>query len=80
MLSREHVDCVAANAELPAREFHIVAFVLDADQMRNQIPLFDLVTDFQDKTHLGIGLRLTDTVDGRHGRDNDHITAFEHAL
>ena len=80
MFGWEHVNRVTADAELTSRKFHVVAFVLDADQVRDQVALFSLITDFQDKTHLGIGLRLTDTVDGRHGRDNDHITAFEHAL
>ena len=77
---RKHVDRIAADAELTARKFHVVALVLDAHQMRNQTALLDLVTDFQDQTHFGVGLGLTDTVNRGDRGHNNHIAAFQHAL
>ena len=46
MFGWEHVNRVTADAELTSRKFHVVAFVLDADQVRDQVALFNLITDF----------------------------------
>jgi hypothetical protein len=76
----EDVDGVAAHAERAAREVHFVARVLHLDQARDDVALRDLVARAQGQDHLVVLVRITDTVDGRHGRDDDDVAPLHQRL
>jgi hypothetical protein len=80
VLRREDVDGVAAHAEGAAREVHLVARVLHLDQARDDVALGDLVLGAQRQDHLVVFVRITDTVDGRHGGDDDHVAPLHQRL
>ncbi|KAF1858232.1 hypothetical protein Lal_00014732 [Lupinus albus] len=80
VLGREDVDRVAAHAERAAREVHFVARVLHLDQARDDVALCHLVARAQREDHLVVLARITDTVDGRHGRDDDDVAPFHQRL
>ncbi len=80
MLGREDVDRVAAHAERAAPELGLVAGVLHADQLRDQVALADLVAHPRDQPHLRVVLGLADAVDRAHGRHDDHVAPLEDAL
>ncbi len=80
VLGREHVDRVAAHAERAAREVGLVARVLHADQLRDDVALAQLVAVAQDEAHLRVVLGLADAVDGRHARDDHRVAPLQHAL
>ena len=80
MLGREDVDGVAAHAEGAAAEIDFVARVLHLDQARDDVALRDLVLGAQGQDHLVVFARITDTVNGRHGGDDDHVAPLHQRL
>ncbi len=80
MFGREHVDGAAAHAEGAARKVGLVALVLHADQLGDDVALAHLVVHAQRHHHLVIVLRRADAVDGADAGDDEHVAAFEQAL
>ena len=80
VLSRENVDGVAPHPESAAAEIHVIALVLHAHQLGNNVSLTQLVADAQRHHHLVIALRFADTVDRRHCGHDDHIPPLQQAL
>ncbi len=77
IVRRENVDDVAAHPKSAAGEIGLGALVLQRHQIGDQLPLVDALALFQRKGHRGIGLDRADTVDARHGSDDDDVVAFE---
>jgi len=76
MFGWKHIDGVAPHPKLAARKVLIVTLVLHAHQLRNHIALAHLVTHTQGHDHLVVALGFSNTVNGRHGGHNHHITAL----
>ena len=80
VFGRKHVDGVTTHAELAARELHLVALILHAHQLRDDVALAVLVACAQRHDHAVVALGLADTVDGRHSGHNHHIAPFQQTL
>ena len=80
VFGREHVDGVAPHAELAAREVLLVALVLHAYQLGNDVALAQLVAHPQRHDHLVVALGLANAVDGRHGSHDHHIAPLQQAF
>ena len=80
MFGRENVNGVAAHPELTSGKLHVIALVLHAHQLGDQVALPELVAAAQCHHHLVVGLGLTDTVNGRHSGDDHHIAPLQHAF
>ena len=80
VLCREDVDRVPAYPERAPGKLHVVALVLHADQLGYHVALPHPVTGSQRHDHLVVRLRLTDAVNGRDRRDDNHIAPLENAL
>ncbi len=77
---RENVDGIAAHPKRTPRKLHVIALVLHADQLGYHVALPHPVAGSQRHDHLVVCLRLTDAVNGRDRRDDDHIAPLENAL
>ena len=80
VLSRKHINGVASHPELAAGKIDIIALVLHAHQLSDQVALPEFVAGAKRQHHLVVGLRLADAVDGRDGGNDHHIPALEHAF
>ena len=80
MLCREYVDGVAAHPKLAARKIGLVALVLHADELGDNVPLAQLVAGAQRHHHAVVAFGLANTVDGRHRGHNHHIAPLHEAL
>ena len=80
VLGRKDVDDVAANAESPAMEVKLVAFVLHFGKTLDDLALPHSIADAHGENHLVILIAIADPVDAGN-RCNDHaIASFEQAL
>lgn len=73
MLGGEDIDGVAAHAELAAAEVLVVALVLHADQLRDDVALVDSVAGTQRHDHAVVAFGFADAVDGRDRGHDDHV-------
>ena len=80
MLGGKDVDGVAAHPEGAAAEVHVIALVLHAHQLNDHVTLAHFVARAQRHHHLVVGLRLTDTVNGRHGGNDHHVAPLQQAF
>ena len=80
MLGREDVDGVAAHAELAPAEVLVIALVLHADQLRDDVALVDAVAGTQRHDHAVVAFGLADAVDGRDRGDDDHVAPLHQAF
>ena len=80
VLSRKHVDGVAAHAEFAARKLHVVALVLHAHQLGDHVALAKLVAHAQRHHHLVVALGLANAIDGRNSGDDDNVCALQQAF
>ena len=78
-VGRKNVDRVAADAEHIAREGNIVAFVADVDELAHKFLRIALLAGAQGDDHVGVVDWVTEAVDTRHGRDDDHVPPLEQA-
>ena len=76
-VGREHLDRVAAHAELVAHESEVVPLVLQLDQAAQDVALVARLAHAQHQQLLGVLLGRTETVDGRHRRNDDHVAPGE---
>ena len=77
IMRREDFEIVALHAEITALKRHVVALVLQRDQLAHDLALVDHLTFLQIEDHRRIGFDRTDAVQARHRRDDDHVVAFE---
>ena len=77
---REDINDIAPHPIIGAMELDVIAGVLQFGQPPQDIPLIHLVTPVQVQHHFQIGLRITQTVDGRNRRDNDGIRPLQQSL
>ena len=80
MLGRKHVNRFTAHAECAPAEVHVVALVLHADQLGDHVALPQLVARPQRHDHLVVALGLSNAVDGRYRRDDQHIAPLQDAF
>ena len=73
----EHLDGVAADAELVAGEADVVALVLQFDEPAQDRPLVALLPHLQHEQLLGVHLGRTEAVDRRDRRDDDDVAAAQ---
>ncbi len=59
----EDFEAVAPNAEIAAREGHVVALVLQRDELADQLALVDRLASLEVEDHRRIGLDRADPVD-----------------
>ena len=78
-IGRKNVDRVAADAEHIAREGDVVALIADIDELAHELLRVTLLTGAQRNDHVGIVDRVAETVDTRHGRDDDHVPPLKQA-
>ena len=74
---RHHFDDVAADAEGAATEFHVVAFVLDLDQLTQDLIAIDALTELQRQQQPVIRLGRAQAVNARDTGDDDDVAPFE---
>ena len=80
MLCRKNINGVAANPEMPAGELNVIALVLHADQLGDQIALAQLIALANDQHHLVVVRWVADTVDAG-DRGHDHrVTTLQQRL
>ena len=72
-VNRPDLDRVAAYAETVALEHHIVALILDVDQAVDQLFTTDFHAWAQRNDHLLVIDRVTERIDARYRRDDDHV-------
>ena len=65
LVGREDFDGVAAHPEIAPREAHIVALILDGDEISQKLALRHPVADLNGERHRGIGFNRADTVNAR---------------
>ncbi len=75
LVGGEHLDRVAADAELVAREPEVVALVLQLDEPAEDRSLVVLLALVEHEQLLGVVLGRTEAVDRRHRRHDDHVAA-----
>ena len=80
MFCGKYVNRVATHPKHTAGKFHVVAFVLHANQLHDGVALVQLVTLAQRHDHLVIRLGLTNTVNGRHRGHNHHIAPLQNTF
>ena len=80
VLCGEDVDGVAAHAERAAPELDLVALVLHADQLLDDVALAHPVARAQRHHHLVIVGRVADAVDGADAGHDDDVAPLEQAL
>ena len=74
---RLDLDHVAADAEPAPAHDHVVALVVDVDQLAQDLLARLLLAHRQEQHELGVALRRADAVDARHGGHDDHVAARE---
>ena len=78
-VGRKNVDRVAADAEHVARKSNVVALVADVDELAHEFLRIALLAGAQRDDHVGVVDWVTEAVDTRHGRDDDHVPPLEQA-
>ncbi len=76
-VGRKEFDHIAAHPKRAAGEIALDALVLQGHEVRDELALLDLLADLHGEGHGGIGLDRADTVDARHGGDDDHVVALQ---
>ncbi len=76
-VGRQQGQRVAAQAELAAHEVRVVALVLHVHQAPHDARAWQRLPLLEVQNEALILLRLTETVDARHGRNDDHVFALE---
>ena len=77
MFGRENINCVATHPEYTALEICFIAVVLHGNQAHQNIALAHLIARTQSHHHAVIVTRITDTVNRRHGCNDDDITSLQ---
>ena len=77
LVRRPDFDDVAPCAKLRTREFVVVAFVVNVDQLEQQFVSIDLVPDLQRDHHVEIVFRRTQTVNATHAGDDDDVSTTD---
>src|SRR5665811_348042 len=80
MCIRDSLDGVTAHPERAAGAGHVVAHVLDVDQLAEQCVASVLLADTQPHRSLDVLLRSAESVDGRHARDDDDVAPSEQRI
>ena len=80
MFGREHINRIAAHTERAANKLRIGPLVLHAHELRDQILLGAAVTFAHNAAHLRVALGFADTVNCRHGGDNNGVATFKNRL
>ena len=70
------VERVAVGAERPARKIHVVALILVFDEPPHHVAAVDLHALAQRNGQLQVFLRIAESVDARHRRDDDDVVPF----
>lgn len=70
-------DDVAAHAEAAAREFDVVALVLDVDELHEQLVAIDPLADAERNHHFKVVFRRAEAVDAGDAGDDDDIAAAD---
>ncbi len=73
----EEFKVVATHAEIAARESHIVALVLQRDELADQLALIDALAGLDVEDHRRIGLDRSDTVKAADRGDDDHVVPLQ---
>ena len=73
----KNLDDIASHTKCSTVEIIVVSFVLDLDQVHQQIVPPLLGAAFQMNDHLAIHFRRAETIDARHAGDDDDVTARE---
>ena len=76
-MAQRDLDHIAARAEGPAAQFHIIARILLSDQPAHQILAVDDVTDPDGKEHVAILIRIAGAVDAGDRSDDDRVPPFQ---
>ncbi len=71
------LDDVAADAEGAAAELHVVAFVLDLDQLAQDLIAVDALTEFEREQQAVVRLGRAEAVDARDAGDDDDVASLE---
>ena len=74
---RHDFDDVAANTERAAPELHVVSFVLDLDQLAQDLVAIDPLTELQRQQQTVVRLGRAQTVDARDAGDDDDVAPLE---
>jgi hypothetical protein len=77
VFGREDVDRVAAHPKFAAHELLLVALVLHAHQLGDDVALSQAVAPAQREDHAVIVLGLADAVDGTDRGDDDHVAPLQ---
>ena len=77
IMRREDLQRVALHAKVAAGKGGVVALVLQADELADDLALVDHLTLLQVEDHRRIGLDRADAVQARHRRDDDDVVAFQ---
>ena len=75
LVGRPELDHVATDAELAPLERHIVAVVLDIDELQQRLIAIDHVSQAQVDHHLAIVFGRAQAVDARDAGHDDHVLA-----
>ena len=74
---RKNIDDIAAHAEHATLEFNVVAVVLHLRQPRDDLALLHLLVLAQQQDHAVIVGWIADTVDRRHGANDDRVAPLQ---
>ncbi len=77
VVRRIDFDDIAADAEHAAREIVVVAFVLDVDQLPEDLLAIDALSALERQHHAVVRLGRSEAVDAGDARDNDDVAALE---
>ena len=66
IMRREDFEIVAAHAEIAAAKGHVVALILQRNQLADQFALIDAFALFQVENHRGVGFHRPDAVNARY--------------
>ncbi|CTQ76901.1 hypothetical protein LAX5112_04743 [Roseibium alexandrii] len=77
IVRRKEFNCVPADAKSAALERGVVAFVLQGDQIGDQLALVDPLSDLDGEGHRRVGLDRADTVDAGDGGDDDDVVTLQ---
>ena len=77
MLGRKDVDGVAAHPEMTAHKLGVVALVLHANQLGDEVSLREFVTHTHGQDHGVVIRRVANAIDARDRGHNDGVAAFE---
>ena len=77
VVSREHLNHVAAHAECPAPEVRVIALVKNLHQPPCNIFAADVLPLLQQQQHPVVSLRRSQAVDAAHRANNDRVPPLE---